>query len=414
MSVEIENTILPSFFLCSEKPPMNAPTVPRRKKKPDKHRKRPRGTAFCFTYHKHHRDPETNELIPNVPFMWNPFLVSYIIYQEEVCPETGLLHLQGYIELKKVLDVPGPVEKLVFFGNKKIHLELRKGTQEEAIEYCKKEASRAPLGEQFEWGIPKICHQGQRSDLGDMNIEIEEHLKNGENAERNVALGQHRDTVARHLSYFKMMLLTISGDINKSKLRKVETFSIWGPPGTGKSMKVWNLINSNRFFKLDAGMTRVGGTCWFDGYNGERILWIDEGIQNIDPLNALQILDIYPLQIQKKGTSAWAQWEIVFITSNFKKENWYPISVPEETRAAICRRIKEEKHAPFLGSLNNWTPTLSEDLRGILNMDFALHHTQENDRHQNVSSSYIIPYGEDVDTTPFIAEFDVDNNEGTR
>ena len=73
-----------------------------------------------------------------------------MVYQEEICPDTGSLHLQGYVEFRKTMRLGG-LKKLPYMS--KVHWEKRKGTREEAKAYCEKEDTRnpdAPL--QFEFG----------------------------------------------------------------------------------------------------------------------------------------------------------------------------------------------------------------------------------------------------------------------
>ncbi len=76
--------------------------------------------------------------------------LNYVIFQEEKCPKTGNLHLQGYMELSrsfKYNDV-----KKIFGGEMWLH--LRDGTKAEAIKYCKKDATRVPDGLRGEWRSP--------------------------------------------------------------------------------------------------------------------------------------------------------------------------------------------------------------------------------------------------------------------
>lgn len=83
-------------------------------------------------------------------------ICRYNINQREKCPETGKEHIQGYIEF--ISPVRFTVVQKHF--NEKCHCEPRKGTQEQAIEYCKKEDSRVTI----------FCEEGTRAQLsGNMN-----------------------------------------------------------------------------------------------------------------------------------------------------------------------------------------------------------------------------------------------------
>lgn len=86
-----------------------------------------------------------------------PDYVRYAIYQREKSPTTGALHYQGYMEFTK------PVK---FGGLKKwsptAHFEERKGTRDQARDYCRKEESRVEAPVEFgEFG----AGQGRRTDL---------------------------------------------------------------------------------------------------------------------------------------------------------------------------------------------------------------------------------------------------------
>lgn len=65
--------------------------------------------------------------------------VRYICFQVEKCPDTGRLHLQGYIELYRQFRLKGLKELLDCHD---AHCEPRRGTRQEAMEYCKKDDSR--------------------------------------------------------------------------------------------------------------------------------------------------------------------------------------------------------------------------------------------------------------------------------
>ena len=63
----------------------------------------------------------------------------YIVFQSEIGGREMTRHLQGYMEMKKKIRVSTIKRRL---GMTRIHLEKRRGSQEEAIEYSKKDATR--------------------------------------------------------------------------------------------------------------------------------------------------------------------------------------------------------------------------------------------------------------------------------
>ena len=80
---------------------------------------------------------------------------------------------------------------------------------------------------------------------------------------------------------------------------------------------------------------------WFDGYNGDKTLLLDELRGNIKLSYLLQILDPYPLKVEVKGGTVNAEWDRVFITTNTPPEKWYPRVSAEDPRTfeALLRRI---------------------------------------------------------------------------
>lgn len=60
--------------------------------------------------------------------------IKYIV-GDEICPDTGRKHLQGYIECETKIR---PIE---YFKTKDVHWEKRKGTKNQNLEYCSKEGN---------------------------------------------------------------------------------------------------------------------------------------------------------------------------------------------------------------------------------------------------------------------------------
>lgn len=104
---------------------------------------------ICFT--------SFNEVAP----VFDEESMAYMIYQQEKAPTTGKLHWQGYVEFKEQTTTKNAKR---FLGDS-THLEARKGSQEQAINYCKKSDTAVPdtMKEQGKKNRP-----GGRSDLDSM------------------------------------------------------------------------------------------------------------------------------------------------------------------------------------------------------------------------------------------------------
>lgn len=83
--------------------------------------------------------------------------VKYFIGQLEKAPDTGKLHLQGYVELAQAKRLPWLKENL----SRTAHWEAAKGSQDENRAYCSKDQTRQDGP--WEFGVPAA--QGKRTDL---------------------------------------------------------------------------------------------------------------------------------------------------------------------------------------------------------------------------------------------------------
>lgn len=94
--------------------------------------------------------------------------ISYVIVGEEVCPETKKVHYQGYLECSKALTF-ATMKKIL---GETAHIESRKGSQAQAIDYCKKDGKWEEYGE--------LKTQGKRTDLDKCIEMIDDGLSNNE------------------------------------------------------------------------------------------------------------------------------------------------------------------------------------------------------------------------------------------
>lgn len=110
-------------------------------------KKAAKGNNLCFT------------MFPPQDVKWNANEMVYLVYQEEKCPDTGRLHIQGFVQLKNRTTYKRVKEIL----GAECHLEPMRGTAQQAADYCKKADSKVPGGRAFEGGELRV--QGKRMDL---------------------------------------------------------------------------------------------------------------------------------------------------------------------------------------------------------------------------------------------------------
>jgi hypothetical protein len=233
--------------------------------------------------------------------------VTYICFGREIAPGTGTPHLQGYVEFRRKFRIGG-IKQLNGFG--RMHLERRKGTQEEAIEYCRKD------GEFEEYGTRTVTQQGRRSDLEAIKRKLDDGMSMADIAD------QHFGDFIRYGKGLQRYV-----NLKKPRYREVVVYCLWGHSGVGKTRSVYER-EENLFICPDSKLQ------WFDGYQGEPAVLIDDfrGTERSGFL--LQLLDRYPLRVPVKGDFvAWAP-ERIYITSNIAPPfGMMEIDIP------LCRRI---------------------------------------------------------------------------
>lgn len=225
--------------------------------------------------------------------------VKYAIWQAEK-GEKGTKHLQGYFLFESTKRLPG-VKKIFPTA----HWEIRRGTHEQARDYCSKEETRV----EGPWTLGEEPSQGARSDLLSLKRSIDEGKTEIEIWDQHFAsmLKYHKGaTIYRQL---------------KSEVRNFKTFVtvITGPTGSGKSHAAHTFPN---VYSLSHPGTK-GGQVWFDRYDGHQTVVIDEFYGWIPYDLLLRLLDRFPLAVPIKGGFANFRPRFIVITSNKAPEDWY-------------------------------------------------------------------------------------------
>lgn len=112
----------------------------------------------------------------------------------------------------------------------------------------------------------------------------------------------------------------------------------WGPTGTGKTRTAWERGG------LDA-YPKVPSTKFWDGYQGQETVIIDEFRGDIGISNLLRWFDRYPCLVEIKGSSTVLSAKLFIVTSNLHPRDWYP-TLDANTYEALERRL-EIIHVPF-------------------------------------------------------------------
>lgn len=218
----------------------------------------------------------------------------FIVGPEETCPTTGKLHHHMYAEFDSPVRI-GTIKKMV--GDKTTHCEKRHGTQKQAIDYVIKEGK-----ELFVYGdLSK--GQGSRTDLSKIVTKFRE-----EEVSLNDFILENPNVYAK----YRNGIIDIHSAVSQEKTRRfrnVEVIIISGPTGLGKT----RMAMEEATYKIQGDSLD-----WWCGYNGDRVICIDEYDNDVRITRLLSLLDGYQLRLSIKGGHTYANWTKVFITTNLK------------------------------------------------------------------------------------------------
>ncbi len=247
--------------------------------------------SWCFTLYDVELDLFT--LFGGMPHC------RYAVWQRESCPDTHREHFQGYIEFHQPVRMS--VVKSVLGG---AHIESRRGSREQARDYCRKEESR--VEGPWEFGTWTPGGQGARSDL----LAVACAISGGKRAAEIADLFPVQ-FIKFHRGIEKLIevLHPVAGRDN------VSVTMLIGKPDTGKS----------HFCKALEGAYWYPPGKWLCNYQGELIMVLDEFRGNwMCYQTLLRLLDSTPLMMECKGGHSPILATSFFITSNLLPDQWYP------------------------------------------------------------------------------------------
>lgn len=251
------------------------------------------------------------------------------------------------------------------------HLELRRGSAEQARKYCIKIDSRL----EGPWCVfiylfiylirsfgrfsidpdETVAGNGRRSDLDELAAK----LLAGSTVESIIPA--HPKSVIRYHKVRLFLFLFICVYVIKGlkyleatvakasvpQWRKLSVTVMWGPTGTGKTRKALELAGNDYYMLTKVHVDEVyfysyqghNKQLWWDGYVGQKTLVMDEFRGSWCPFEVLlRILDGHPYMPEQKGGHVWAAYTRVFITSNVNPESWYSKAIEQDP---LFRRITE-------------------------------------------------------------------------
>lgn len=213
----------------------------------------------------------------------------------------------------------------------KAHIEQRRGTIAQAVAYVTKEDSRVPDEPPLEWGEIRGLSQGKRSDLDELReLALASDMSYDE-------LLSEVPAASRHHQMTKELLGVRARREYGRALRDVQVTWVWGAPGIGKTRAVYDWFDPTDFYRV------TDYSHPFDGYDGEKVLVLDEFRGQLSRPLLFNLLDRYPMELPARYSNRQAAFTRVVIVSNFSPErisrDW-----DDRSQRALLRRIHEVIH----------------------------------------------------------------------
>lgn len=257
-------------------------------------------------------------------FTFDESIIRYFVAGHEICPETKKHHWQAYIELFKPCSLK-KVKQIV--DDRKVHVEICKGTAQDNIEYCKKDG--VVYREEGKPAAP-----GTRTDIHSLR----DHFKNKKRLQSAVESDELVTAVAKFPRFVNTLQLLYSPQRDFI----TELYVLWGVPGSGKSHRAFSDAKQlGRVYFKPAGP-------WWDGYEGQESAIFEDFRGETGLAMLLRLADRYPLRVPVKGGFREFTSRRIYITSNLDTCDWFNTEARgyDVSMAALARRITKKTHYP--------------------------------------------------------------------
>lgn len=245
-----------------------------------------RHRAYCFTINNW-----TQSDYFGVKYAFNK--ATYGIVGEEIAPSTGTPHLQGYIHLKDALSMNALAKSMP-----RAHFLVANGSDEQNKTYCSKGSNIYEVGE---------CSvgQGTRTDIKDLAKLIKDKEITLEDC-----MFEYPELYVRYSRSLEKMFNAVM------TVRKTppQVYWRWGKAGTGKTRYCIDKHPSH-YIK--------DGTMWWDNYNQQEAVIIDDFDNQIPFRILLRMLDRYDFQGQVKGSYVQLDSPYIYITCEYPPERYW-------------------------------------------------------------------------------------------
>lgn len=202
--------------------------------------------------------------------------VDYLVFQEEICPTTKTLHIQGAVILRRNYRLPGlqKISSKDFQWRQK----YKNSTDFDLTHYCRKPVFHCSCSvcdnarshpelqsEPEEYGERPVFQQGRRNDLIELKKMADEKKSTYSMYEA------HFSTMVRYSRGIKDYAVHIP--VKMADMYNPTVIYCWGPTTVGKSTYAKKYIFS-KF--ADDWWLKEDGAWWFDGYQGQSAVLLDD------------------------------------------------------------------------------------------------------------------------------------------
>jgi len=268
---------------------------------------------WCFTINNPTEtdDAQLRAIVPRI---------SYIIFGKEVGAE-GTPHYQGFLCMNTQCRLSA-VKKLLT----RAHIERRKGTVQQAVDYCKKDGDFVELGE-----LPD-CGQNEKDRWSDVYSQV----KSGSSI---VSILDAQPNMIPFVNALTRVQREIKVKPAFDGERAVAV--LWGPPKTGKTSRFFS-----KYGRENCYVVNLDDKNPFDDYDYEENIIVEDlkpMHHSIDLVKRLITTDL--LVVPSRYNNKPCSWRRVLITSNFHVESWW---ATEPDREKVMSRLD---HVEYVHSL---------------------------------------------------------------
>ena len=282
-----------------------------------------RSRRWCFTWNNY-SDADWASI---VTMSENPgeYGIIWLVAGREVGKKTGTPHIQGAVVFKGQKRLQEARKALG-----KVHLSIMKGKPADSLKYCSKEDTGFVQG-------GRMPQQG-RDGLYD---EIYAAIKTGCCKTEDEVINEFgADIVVRGRNAVRGWLDTRLSRCKRSAKSRVVV--LYGDSGVGKSTAARRMALEaagceDQLFCLDQPQ---GGSLWWDGYCGQKVVFIDEFKGNFMSTTMWnKLADAGSMKVPIKGGMVEFSAELVIVASNENPIDWWQVS--PTMKKAYLRRIDQ-------------------------------------------------------------------------